>query len=220
MPLNVSTYLVSDVLNEVRRTFGDESSVQITDIDIIRWINAAQREILAKNKVLKAVGTTAITQGVSEYSLTGLNVYQIQSIHYQGQKLEYRSFQDAEEYILSDDPSKTTSGSPILWYEWGGTINLWPVPDTTDPAGLKVYYIKEPTRLSSTNTAQVLDVPDIYFENVLQFVLAKAYELDEDQENSQYKLAQFTSRIEGIAGQEQSPEQDTYPRISIREEDM
>lgn len=218
MGLGTTTRTVDDVLTDVKRTFGDESSIQVTDTDIIRWVNSAQREILISNRILKAVGTTDITQGVSEYTLDGLNVVAIQSIHFQGKKLDYKSFAEAEEYIVSSDPGNTQDGDPILWYEWGGTINLYPVPTGDSPAGLKIYYIKEPNKLS--NASDSLDVPDSYYENILQYVLSKAYELDEDSENSQFKLGQFTARLNTLAEQENEPNQDTYPRITIREEDM
>lgn len=216
--LQSTTKTVQDVLTSVKRTFGDEAAVQISDTDIIRWVNAAQREILISNRILRATGTTDITVGVSEYTLTGLNVVAIQSIHFAGRKLEYRSFQDAEEYIQKDDPLKVATGDPVMWFEWGGVINVYPVPTATVAGGLTVYYIKDPTPV--TLASDVLSVPDSYFENILQFVLSKAYELDEDIENSTLKLTQFNNRLETMAEQENSPAMASYPRITILEDDM
>ncbi len=42
--------IVSDVITRVRRTFGDEAAVQVTDDDIIRWINDAQIEVIKHNE--------------------------------------------------------------------------------------------------------------------------------------------------------------------------
>lgn len=218
MGLNTTTKVVNDVITDVKRTFGDEASVQVSDIDIIRWTNAAQREILISNKILRSTGTTDITAGVSEYTLAGLSVVSIQSIHFAGRKVEWKSFQEAEEYVQSVDPLKTSTGDPALWYEWGGTINLYPVPSKDVVAGLTVYYIKEPTPL--TLTSDVLSVPDSYFESILQFVLSKAYELDEDSENSQFKLSQFGARLDTLSEQENNTSSMTYPRITVLEEDL
>src|SRR5215471_12265797 len=160
MGLNTTTKTVQDVVSDTRRTFGDEASVQISDDDILRWINTAQREILISNRILKAIGTTDVVGGQSEYNLSDLSIVTIQSIHWNGRKLEWRSFQDAEEYIMSTDPQKTYISDPILWYEWGGIINLYPVPQSNLTAGLKIYYIKEPP------TAVIdgpLIVPDAYY---------------------------------------------------------
>ena len=52
------TLNIQDVANRVKRTFGDESGVQVTDDDIIRWVNDAQLEISRQNEdLLEAVGT-------------------------------------------------------------------------------------------------------------------------------------------------------------------
>lgn len=213
---NTTTKTVQNVLIDIRRTFGDEASVQISDDDMLRWINTAQREILISNKILKAISTADVTAGVSEYSLSTLNIVSIQSIHYLGTKLEWRSFQDAEEYIMSTDPLKQATADPYMWYEWGGIVNLYPVPQSDQPAGLKIYYIKEPDVVTASS---MLVVPDAYYENVLQFCLSKAYELDEDPENSQYKLGQFTERLNILSEQENTPEMDTYPRITVLSDD-
>ena len=218
MGLQTITHTIDDVMTDVKRTFGDESAIQITDTDIIRWTNNAQREILITNKIYHATGTTDIVAGVSEYSITNLNIVNIKSIHYKGMKVVGRTFQEAEEYIESKDPLLTASGPPALWYEWGGIVNLYPVPDETIVDGLKIYYVKEP--IAITAVGEALSVPDAYYENVLQFVLAKAYELDEDLTNSQAKMGQFTQRLTSLADQENAAGQDTYPRIFIREEDM
>lgn len=48
-----STYTVQDVLTEIKRTFGDEAGVQITDADIYRWIDRGQIELFSSLEVKK-----------------------------------------------------------------------------------------------------------------------------------------------------------------------
>lgn len=218
MGLNTTTKTVNDVLTDVKRTFGDESAVQVSDADIIRWINVAQREILITNRILRATGTTDITAGVSTYQMIALKIVSIQSIHYKGRKLQNRSFQEAEEYIQKQDPLLTVNSDPILWYEWGGTINLYPVPTDTVVGGLVVYYIKEPTLL--TVAADLLSVPDSYYESVVRYVMARAYELDEDTEGIQLKMGAFTAGLNSLSDQETDANNDVYPRITVLAEDM
>lgn len=211
MSFGTATKTLADVIEDVRRTFGDESSVQITDKDIARWTSAAQREILINNRVLRTVGDTVSVAGQSAYSVSELKILAIQSIHYNGVKVEYLSFNEAEEYVLKNDPSKTSTGTPQIWYEWGGVINLYPVPDV-DGATITLYYVKEPDEVSTSNGN--LAVPDQYFENVVQFVLSKAYELDEDQDNFQIKKVEFSQRLQTLSEQEATPQQDYYPFIT------
>lgn len=217
MGFNTTTKTAQDVLRDVKRIFGDEANVQISDDDIMRWINAAQREILISNKILKTIGVTDTFSGQAEYTLSSLDIATIQSIHFKGTKLEWRSFQDAEEYIMSTDPLKQASADPAMWYEWAGVVNLYPVPQNNDTGSLKIYYIRDPRDITASDT---LTVPDRYYRSVVQYCLAQAYELDEDPENSQFKLGQFEERLNVLSQEQNTPEIDTYPRITILADDM
>ena len=216
MSFGATTKTLNDVIEEIRRTFGDESSIQVTDNDIIRWTNAAQREILINNRILRATGTTVSVADQAAYNITDLKIVAIQSIHYKNNKVEYRSFQEAEEFILQTDPDRTSRGTPEIWYEWGGTINFYPVPDSSDEV-ITVYYVKEPEPVSVDSPA--LSVPDSYYENVIQYVMSRAYELDEDMPNAQVKRGEFAERLTLLGEQEATPQQDFYPVITELAED-
>ena len=54
MPVERKTKTVQDVLLSVKRQFGDESGVQVTDSDIVRWVDDAQREISMNNPEINA----------------------------------------------------------------------------------------------------------------------------------------------------------------------
>jgi hypothetical protein len=61
---------VQDVANRVRRTFGDDGGVQVTDDDILRWVNDAQLQISTDNEeLLETVATADIIQGQADYSI-------------------------------------------------------------------------------------------------------------------------------------------------------
>lgn len=218
MSLFPTTLKVSDVADYLKRTFGDESAVQMTDADIYRWINSAQREILIANKLLRTSATTDLITGTEAYSFPTQNIQEVQSIHISGRKLEYRSFQEAEDYIMAADPGKISTGEPAIWYEWAGIFYLYPKPDTSITNGITIYYVGSPVLVSTLNDS--LSVPDSYFNRVVEFCLSQAYEMDEDAQNSQFKLGQFSSGLDAMANQENMPHADTYPRITILEDDL
>lgn len=219
MTLSPITKKVSDVAVFVKRAFGDESAVQVTDDDIYRWINSAQQEILNKNKILKALATTDLIAGTNEYTFPGQNIQEIQAVHVKGRKIDFVSFQNAEQYILSDNVTDQPSSSdPTIWYEWGGTFYLYPIPDTTVVNGIKIYYVKGPTIVSAQ--VDLLSVPDEYFNRIIEYCLGQAYEMDEDTQNSQYKLSQFSQGLDLMADAVTSRHADFYPRITILEDDM
>ena len=208
---------VQDIAAYVKNIFGDESAVQISDNDILRWTNAAQRELASRNDILRGTATADVNAGVSEYDISGLNIQKIHSIYVNGRPVDNRSFQHAEEYIIKNDPERTQQGQPIMWYKWGNTINFWPVPDKSITDGIKIYYIAAPANIETISG--ILEIPDEYFNRVVEYVMSQAYELDENAEASLTKLQQFSDGLSRMAGTHDRPEVETYPTITILPED-
>lgn len=211
-----NTRVASDLITYVKRQFGDESGVQVTDQDIIRWINAGQDEIFRRNKPIKAVATANLTSGTSAYTFPA-DVLFVQSLRVDGLPIPVRSFEEAEEYALANDPKGTATGDPEFWYEFGGTFNFYPKPSKTIANGIAIYFVKAPTRV--VNTTDILAIPDTYYNRLVEFVMSQVYELDENLEASQLKTNQFLSGIQDQVD-EDSTIDNVYPRITILVEDM
>jgi hypothetical protein len=211
------TQKVSDVSAVVKRQFGDEAGVQVTDTDIMRWINMGQREILIQNPVNKAVQSTDVIKGQDTYDITTLGVLDISSIRINNFPIEYRSFNEAEDFIIKNDPNRANTGTPELWYSWAGKIILSPMPDATISNGMTIYYTKNFTPV--VGTGDFLTVPDDYFNRLVEYVLAQAYELDEDSQNASYKMSQFSAGLANQANREDTPGNNLYPFITVTEDD-
>lgn len=213
MSYSPPTRLVSEVMTAVKRQFGDESGVQLEDSDIIRWVNDAQDVIVAKTKVLKAKSSTPATAGQAAYTFPSDNIYQIESLHYDGMRIPNMNFPEAEEYIFTADPTGEALGSPALWYEWAGTFTFWPAPN--DTKDIDIYYTKRPTKVA--NSTDLLSLPDRYYQDVVRYVLQQAYEMDEDLGNAQAKGAQFEQSINEFSEENRTAQNMTYSTITIYE---
>jgi hypothetical protein len=184
-----STVTVSQVLDYIKRQFGDESNIQITDSDIIRWINMATLEIGAKNSVIQAEATTAGTAGTLSYDLDFIeDIIRIEDVFYGSAKLDPVDKSTFRETVQNE---VTASGTPIYWYAWANTIKMWPVPNKDD--SLTIDYIKRPDRV--TGPGDYLPIPDLYYEQVCLFVMSKAFELDEDVEKSTAQRSLFENKL-------------------------
>jgi len=85
MPRETYTRTGQEVANEVVRIFGDDSLIEITNVDLLRWINMAQREIAAANKTIKASATRNIVAGQKLYVIpSNIPIYQIQALFVDG----------------------------------------------------------------------------------------------------------------------------------------
>lgn len=210
MALRPSTRTYGQVKRTVRRLFGDEAAVQLDDNDIQRWADDAQTHIVERNHTLKAVSTTPSVVDQAKYTFPTPLIAQVESISYDGTTLDNYEMREAQERIQKLDPSGAESGTPRAWYEWAGDFILWPKPDAVKD--ITLYYTRYPTPITGAED-QLLDVPDKYFQAVVDYCLWKAYELDEDWQASQIKEGHFRTAIEEQSEEEREAAHMTYPVI-------
>lgn len=204
--------LVSEIATRVKRQFGDESGVQITDDDVIRWTNDAMREIASSNDLLQTRATTALVVGQAEYTLPP-DILLLRSVHMAGKKLTPLSTREAEEYTI-DTGAK---GSPSTFWIWANKIKLYPAPDVADPDDLQIYYTRTPALV--TVVGNTPELPVEYHSRIVEYCLAQAYELDENWEAAQQKGNQFTVGLQTLKGKEEWQTVDYYPSITSLPED-
>lgn len=211
------TKKVSDVATYVKRQFGDESGVQITDDDVLRWVNSGQAEIANVNGLLQASANKTLIVGTNNYALgSDMAIESIRSLHCSNIKLKYLNFNDYETYVTDNDPDGTRTGKPEIWTEWGGQVLLYPAPDSAYT--LTVYYRAAPT--PATDQTSLLSLPDKYFQRVIDYVMAQAFELDENFNAHEAKLDRLDSKLVSMSGDEDKGSTDTYHKITIMEDDL
>lgn len=210
MSLRPSTKTFGELLQDIKRTFGDESGVQLSNEDIQRWANAAQQEIVTSNKAIKAKSTLPSVVGTSTYSFPAVKIQQVESIHYDNIRLESLPFSEAERYIISEDPNQEQQGTPLFWYEWAGEFSLWPKPD--DTKNITIYFTAYPEELTG-DTTQFLGVPDKFYNAIVDYIMSKAYEMDEDMQASQLSEQRFRGALDNQMEDERQAQHMTYPVI-------
>lgn len=213
MAIRSATKRAADVADYIKRQFGDESAVQVTDSDLLRWINDGQMEIVSVNRILRAKASAGVLAGQDTYDLPNLRVIAIEAVHVNGRSVEHMAFQDVEKYLIQNDPERTQTGQPRYWYDYGDQITFWPRPDTTAAGGLVIFYIKEPDPVASLD--DLLTIPDKYYNTLARYVLTQAYEMDEDWQAARLKGEQFTADLANYAEEEVTLSAQTYPTITI-----
>lgn len=213
MAIQTTTRRVSQVVDYVKRQFGDESGVQVTDTDLIRWINDGQMEIASVNKILRAKASTDIIRGQDTYDFPLTKVISIDAIHVNGRSVEYMQFPDVDKYIMERDPKRERRGQPSHWYDYGNQVTFWPIPDKDVEAGIVIFYIREPDSVESIN--DTLNIPDRYYNSLVRYVLAQAYEMDEDWQAARQKNEQFNADLTDLADEETRLSSKAYPTITF-----
>jgi len=210
------TKTVAQVYAYVKRAFGDESGVQLTDDDIVRWINDAQHEIAEAAGVIPAVATMSVTAGTPTYSLTSVTplINSVASISLDGRRVGNINVAQAEESISLRDPNGTINDHPMFWYSWAGTITFWPNPVQNHTMSIR--YFAKPTDVTTTGT-DLLTVPDYCFTDVVNYVLMRAYEMDENPQMMAAKQSEFANSIAERGQSEMLSQSMTYETGTVYE---
>lgn len=205
---------LSDIKNRVKRQFGDESSAQITDADIIRWANDAMIDIALKNNCLETKATANLVASQQEYDLPA-DILRLQSVRYNGNRLKVMSMQELDELV---GDSSTGAGDPVAYTLYANKIMLYPTPDSSVADGLSIYYNKTPTQLA--NDADIPELPTGYHPRIVEFCLTMAYELDEDWQAAGNKAAQFVDGLNNLRADDTQYDETAYPTITVLVDDL
>lgn len=217
---------VADIQIRVKRQFGDESGVQVTDDDILRWINDAQREaVMQHENLLQAAAVMPSIEGQSSYPLPD-DLFTLQSISYKGltdtsyYALRFTAPVALDSLVPGWDGSAAGSPSYPTFYarsRYEGLFDVWPAPDSSLNDAFKIVYSRYANVL--TNSSNPIDLPVYYHQWVLEYCLMKAYEMDEDWEAAAQKAAYVQSTLSFNNTRESWFGQEKYPVVSPVAED-
>lgn len=212
MPAEVFSYTGNDVVTRVRSQFGDTSGAQLADAPILNWINDGQREIVNSNAILKATKITDLVAAQQDYTFPDDKVLAIEAVYVSGYPIQNISPQAAREYIIALDPAKQLNAErPEVWYERAGVITFYPVPSKSITGAIKLEYLKTPTSLASFN--DTLGIPDRYFNELTNYVISQALEMDENYSAAAYKLGQFREGLDRLNLKDTLSQTDLYTQM-------
>lgn len=198
---------VGEIITRVKRQFGDEAGSQITDADIIRWVNDAQREVAQLNNLLQIRAKNDINAGQSDYALPD-NILSLHSVKTDKRKLTGITLHESDD--LADINSE---GEPSTYWQWASTLTLWPKPTAYTDQGLTLFYTRQPVRV--TDADEIPELPPEYHNRLVDYCIAQAYELDSDWQSYSAKMQMFNSGVSTLRSNDhQKPQHATYEVIT------
>jgi hypothetical protein len=187
---------------------------------VVRWINDGQQEIVNNNPILKDTKYSNIVKGQSEYTFPDDKVQYIEAVYVDNRPVRAMTPQSFREFILADDPRRTAvSDIPDVWYERNGVITFYPTPQKDFEAGLKLEYVKQPDNVTFISTSQNLSVPDRYINELVNYVMTQALELDENYTAADYKRNQFREGLDRQHLRENIVQIASYPQVMADPDD-
>jgi len=215
---------LADVKTRVKRQFGDDASVQIMDDDITRWANDAQRNIVMQNEtVLQVTALADSVAGQQDYAFPS-DLLVLRSIRYKREEgdlsfyaLKGMSPGEFDEYIDGWDGTAYGPSYPVAYTTYANTISLYPIPVSSNVGNIKITYSRQPVDL--TSDIDEIDLPLSYHNAVVEYCMAKAYELDEDWGAATNLAAQYNNSVALNKERENWGNHEVYPRIRVNLED-
>lgn len=182
----------------VKRQFGDESGYQLTDGDITRWTNQAQTEIISKNKVTRSVSTQSISP--NEYMFEKPeDSMQILSLSYNNKLLSSIGFDEFQGMGFPvDGINKPEEGNPYYWSMLGDKLIIG--GKSSEGATVTIVYVPMPQQVE--RDGDILTLPDRYYDRVLEFVMSKAYEMDENWDAHEIQRNMFEDNLMRLSNAE------------------
>lgn len=220
MPAESFTYTTFDVYEQVRSLFGDTSGAQITDQMVLRWINNGQQEIVNNNPILKDTKYSDIVADQGEYTFPNDKVQYIEAVYVENRPVRNLTPQAFRAYILDGDPTRQAKSLyPEIYYERAGVITFYPTPEVSYTNGLKLEFVKQPTKKVLISTSEILSVPDRYLNELVSYVMTQALELDENYTGAELKRSQFREGLDRQSQRENIAQISSYPQVMPDPED-
>lgn len=214
---------VQEILTSVQREFGDESGVQLTQTDVIRWINQGMRQIVMQNEnLLLTEGLQSTIANQQSYTLPA-DLLILKGVHYKQQsqtqffKLKGYELATFNELLDGWDGSTDGYGYPTVYTVIGNTFRLWPVPTVAVANSLKVYYNRTP--IPVVTTLDTPELPVLYHEPIIKYCMLQAYKMDEDWDAAGNQVQDLDRDINTLRGRQDWQTQGTYPTITTLVED-
>jgi hypothetical protein len=207
---------LSELVARVQAIFGDENEVVVTEADIVNWANSGQLELARRTEALEDIQSSNIVAGTSAYPVASDFLLETR-VTWNGYGLTRKTKQElARDYPNRD--VENNSGSILYYYISGRNLHVYPTPTASEVGvgNLKLEYVKRPTALVLV-TQEVFDLPVEMHDDLVDYCLVKAKELDDDLSAAGYYRDSFKDKAGVSAANSQFPYADTYP--SVRDTD-
>lgn len=126
--------------------------------------------------------------------------------------------QDFDNSIDGWDGSLYGNATPLFFTMYEGKAILFPTPDQSMVAGLKVLYNQKPAEVALLG--DTLSLPAIYHDIIVKYCMWQASLLDEDHEPAVMYRNDFESDMNSMKHKETSDPTEFYPSITVMPQDQ
>lgn len=202
-----------ELVKAVQRQFGDETGSMIDVHDVLRWINEGQFQIARRTRDLNGSTTIPVLTGTKQYDLPS-DFFKVSIAELDGKRLQLLTHAQLSTLYPDLNSSAAQQGvskffAVIAGGVAGADILLAPIPGSN--GSLIVSYKSRPPSINSTD--DTLSIAEEYHNTLLTYCLAKAKQLDGDDQGYATMATVFSNQVMEDAHDGQNKDDETYPYI-------
>ena len=160
---NSVSYKPADKLADVNLTLGDAISIALEAGGTWQYDDT--------NHLDYPIVTTALVSGQRDYSFTTdeqgnqiLDIYRVEIVDSTGLAIELSPIDQFDIKGQALTEFMKDAATPLFYDKTANGIVLYPEPNYTNAAGLKIYYNRTPDYFLSTDTTKKPGIPDVFHE--------------------------------------------------------
>jgi hypothetical protein len=159
---------VTELLERVKRDFGDEYDVIITNIDVYRWVYQGELEIIRES----GGNLQTTTAAVNSFPSSIPDNITINRVTIDDRVL----LPISKEKLDSVGLHVGSEGSPGYFYTYNREVHLYP-SDALDTRTVEIEYNKTPVVITGTPPVpNTFTIPEVWHTDLVNYVMARAHE--------------------------------------------
>lgn len=205
--------LLGELIAIARRAADDLAEPSLWADDWIEFANDAQVEACRRARLITDASTASlceltVTSGADVYALSPLIIF-VRRVKLDSQDQPLKSV-DHRDLDLNVPGWESQTGAPIAWVRnWEtGKIRLWPTPDASDIARLRV--VREPLEPMVDPNADAPEIAPRYHRGLVNWMLFRAYSKTDSQTLDPRKAAEYLALFEQEFGQKSTAVDETW----------
>jgi len=183
------------IINRVRVIVNDSSSALVSDAEMLVWVDEAVKRTVKDARCLETTDTITLVAGTPSYTTSVAHYDIVSAVWDSGDATATNRFF----YLRKLNPEDAwfhykEAGRPQFWWEWGGSVYLWPVP-TSDEAGdvVTLLMVTQPTGTAALSSA--IETPYYLDEAITYYVAGKYHEADSKDGRAAHYRQMFDAEI-------------------------
>lgn len=161
-----SNRLASEIIDDTEALLSETSGDMWAPADLLQYLNDGMMDIVSRTHCMQAVENISGVTSQTAYTMTNDFIKIVAACY---------AVSGATKGLTKGNMwsvgNVEDSGQPVYWYEWGGSIYVYPTPD--DALGtIVVYYVENPGIILSGTT---VPTPHVYDKALTLYIVAQAY---------------------------------------------